>query len=146
MEVISFWKCRQQIVELLTCLKSSVSEHLWTVNMTKGLEDCLNLQGRFLSYFYTNLTGNQLGKFCFCSTRNFETVCQHIDTRWQVFSLSKSECLTSPIQMQLPQIKKIFSIFFCITKIYIQFPILWKKRWTSEVISFWNYISVKRSV
>ena len=33
-------------------------------------------------------------------------------TRGQVFSLSKSECLTEPIQMQLSQNQKIFLEFF----------------------------------
>ena len=34
--------------------------------------------------------------------------------------------------------KNIFSVFFCISGIYIKFEILWKIRWASEVISFWN--------
>ena len=35
--------------------------------------------------------------------------------------------------------KNIFSIFICISVIYIQLGILWKKRWASVVICFWNY-------
>ena len=35
--------------------------------------------------------------------------------------------------------KHIFSIFFSISKIYIKFWILLKKRLALEVISFWNY-------
>ena len=35
--------------------------------------------------------------------------------------------------------KTIFSIFFCISRIYNKLRILSKKRWASEVISFWNY-------
>ena len=43
--------------------------------------------------------------------------------------------------MQLSQNeKKNFPIFFSISKIYIKFWILSKKRWALEVISFWNYI------
>ena len=34
-----------------------------------------------------------------------------MDNRWQVFSLSKSECLTQPIQMRLSQNQKILSQF-----------------------------------
>ena len=35
--------------------------------------------------------------------------------------------------------KYIFSPFLKISEIYIQFGTLWKKRWASEVIYFWNY-------
>ena len=35
--------------------------------------------------------------------------------------------------------KNIFSIFFCISQIFIKFVLLCKKRSASEVICFWNY-------
>ena len=35
--------------------------------------------------------------------------------------------------------ENIFWISFCISGIYIKFGILWKRRWASEVICFWNY-------
>ena len=35
--------------------------------------------------------------------------------------------------------KNIFSIFFCISEIYIKFGILSKRRWASEIICFQNY-------
>ena len=35
-----------------------------------------------------------------------------IDTRWQVFSFTKSQCLTQQIQMQLFSNQKIFAKFF----------------------------------
>ena len=37
------------------------------------------------------------------------------------------------------KIKRFYQIFFCISGIYIKFGILWKRRWASEYISFWNY-------
>ena len=58
----------------LKCLKSPVSEHLWTVNMLRGPKHCLLFE--------------------------------------KLFSLSKSERLTEPIQMQLSPNQKIFSQFF----------------------------------
>ena len=36
--------------------------------------------------------------------------------------------------------KNIFGIFFCISRIYQKFGILWRKRWALEVICFWYYI------
>ena len=62
-----------------------------------------------------------------------------MDTRGQVLSLSKSECLTESIQMELSQNQKLFAKFSFICKICIKFWILWKRRWSSEIISFWNY-------
>ena len=37
---------------LLKCLKSPVSEHLWTVNMLNGPKDCLNLHGSIFVRFF----------------------------------------------------------------------------------------------
>ena len=44
-EVISFWNYRLQNMDLITCPKSPLLEHLWRVNMLKGLKNCLNLHG-----------------------------------------------------------------------------------------------------
>ena len=42
--------------------------------------------------------------------------------------------------MQLIQNQKTLSQFsFCISGIYIEFGILWNKRWASELIRSWNY-------
>ena len=93
----------------------------------------------FLSYFLSTMKEKQVQKICFSGIWNLQTVCQHIDTQWRAFSLSKSESLTQPIQMQLYQIKKYFRNFFYISGIYTKFAILWRKRWTAEVICFWIY-------
>ena len=54
--------------------------------------------------------------------------CKHIDTRWQVFSLSRSECFTQPIEMQLSPNQKIFSEFFsAFPESALKFRILWEK-------------------
>ena len=58
------------------------------------------------------LKENQLKKLCLSSIWNLETVCWHIDIRWKVFSPSKSECLTQPIQMELSNNLKVFFSFF----------------------------------
>ena len=50
-EGISFWNCRVEMLGLLTCLKRFGLEHLWTVNMLKGLKDCLNMHA---SIFFDN--------------------------------------------------------------------------------------------
>ena len=52
LEVICFWNYTLQKAGLLKCLKRSVSEHLWTVNMLKGPKHCLNLHGRIFSHIF----------------------------------------------------------------------------------------------
>ena len=112
LSVICFWNYRLQKGELLKCLKIPKPEHLWAVNMLRGQKHCLNQYGSILSYFIISMKKNQLEKFSLSSIWNLETVRLHIDTRWKVFSLSKSECLTQPIQMQLSPNQKLFSEFF----------------------------------
>ena len=51
-ETISFWSYRFQKSGLLKCQNNPMSENLWTVNMLKGLKDCLNLHGgNFVIFF-----------------------------------------------------------------------------------------------
>ena len=51
-DVILFWNYRLENAELLKCLKSLVSEHLWTIKMLKCLKDFLNLQGSIFVIFF----------------------------------------------------------------------------------------------
>ena len=66
----------------------------------------------FLSDFLINVKENRPEHIRFSSIWNLETVCKHIDTHSDAFSLSKSEYLTQPIQMQLSLNQKMFSEFF----------------------------------
>ena len=111
-QAITFWNYRLEKVGFLKCLKSLLSEDLWTVNMLKVPKDCLNLHGSIFVIFFDNFEKNQLEKFCFLSIWILETVCKHTQTWWQVFCLVKSKCLTQSIQMQLSQNQKVFSLFF----------------------------------
>ena len=64
-EVISFWYFRLQKAELLQSLKSSLSEHLWTVNMLKGPKDYFNLHGSIFVRFFDNSERKSARKFLF---------------------------------------------------------------------------------
>ena len=81
-DVICFWNYRVQNVGPLKYLKSPVSEHLRTVNMLKNTKDCLNLHGSIFFVFSDHSERKSAPKFCFRSLWNLETVCEHIDTRW----------------------------------------------------------------
>ena len=107
--------------------------------MLKGRKHCLNMHKSIFVIFLCTLKGYQVEKLCFSSIWNSEIVCYHIDTRWQVFSLSKCECLAEPIQMQLSQNLRLLAQFSLISVIYIKSWILWKRRWSLEVICFLNY-------
>ena len=64
-------------------------------------------------------------------------------TYWQpmrsILSQEKRVFNTTNSNATISKSKNIFSIFFCISVIYIKFEILWKKRWASQAICFWNY-------
>ena len=47
-----FRNYRLQKAGLVKCLKSPVSEHLWTANMLKGPKRCFNLHGRIFLIFF----------------------------------------------------------------------------------------------
>ena len=53
-QAISFWNYRLEKVRFLKCLKSLVSEHLWTVNMLKGPKYYLILYGSIFVIFFDN--------------------------------------------------------------------------------------------
>ena len=98
--------------ELLKCPKSPVSEHLWTVKILKGLKHCLHLHRSIFVIFFDNSERKSAPKTIFLKYLKSWDCFQNIDTRWEVFSLSKSECLTQPIQMQLSNNQKKCSEFF----------------------------------
>ena len=75
---------------LIKCIKRSESQHLWTVNILKALKHCSTLLRSSFSYFLVTRRELKCKKFCLCSIWNLQTVCQHIDSRWQVFSLVKT--------------------------------------------------------
>ena len=43
---------QMQKARLVKCLKSSVSEHLWTINMLKCPKDCWNLHESYFIIFF----------------------------------------------------------------------------------------------
>ena len=110
--MVCLWNFSLKLVGLLKNLKSPVSEHLLTVNILKGSETVLKPAEQYFCHIFWCLWKEIGWKIFFSSISNLETVCYHIDTRWQVFSRSKSECLTQPIQMQLSPNRKLFAQCF----------------------------------
>ena len=51
-EVINFRNYRLEKAGFFKCLKSQVSEQLWTVNMLKCPKDCINLHGSIFGIFF----------------------------------------------------------------------------------------------
>ena len=64
-ELISFWNYRLQKAALLKCLKSFVSEYLWTLNMLKAPKDCLDLHGSILVIFFDHSESKSARKILF---------------------------------------------------------------------------------
>ena len=61
-EVICFWNYRLQKAGLLKCLKSPLSEHLWTLNMLNGVKHCINLHSSIFVIFFDHSEKNQRWK------------------------------------------------------------------------------------
>ena len=62
-EMICFWNYWLEKLGLLKCLKSSVSQHLWTVNSLKCPKDCLNLHGSIFVIFLHQFERKSARKF-----------------------------------------------------------------------------------
>ena len=74
-----------------------------------------------LSNFFISLKEHHFEKLFLSSIWNLETIYEDIDSRWQVFSLGKSECLTKSIQMIFSLKPKIYSEVFSISETYVKF-------------------------
>ena len=115
-----------QNLGLLKCPKSTVSEHLWTVNNLKVPKHCINLND---SIFVISFNQSE-------TLRLFV----NIFTPDDMYSLSvKAMFNATNSNATISKSENIFWFFFCIYGIYIKFEILWRKRWASEVICFRNY-------
>ena len=63
-----------------------------------------------------------------------------MDIQWQVFSISKSECLTKPFQMQLSHNRETFAQFFsAFVKSASNLKDFERKYEPQKVICFWDY-------
>ena len=111
-DVICFLNYRLQKARLLKCLKRPVSEYFRPVNILKAPKHCLNIHSGIFIIFFDHSERKWAEKYDLSTVWNLETVWEHIETGWNVFSLSKSECLMQPIQMQLSRNRIIFSRFF----------------------------------
>ena len=63
--MICIWNYRLQKSGLIKCLKSNVSEHLWTVNILKGPSDYLNLHVTIFVIFFDHSERKSARKFFF---------------------------------------------------------------------------------
>ena len=60
-----FLQLHTEKCELLKCLKSSKSEHLWTVNMLKEPIECSNLRGSIFLRFFDDSENKSAQKILF---------------------------------------------------------------------------------
>ena len=64
-EVICFRNYRLQNARLLQCIKSRVSEHLWSINMWKCPKHCLNLHSSIFVIFFNHSEMKSVPKILF---------------------------------------------------------------------------------
>ena len=103
-------------------------------------ETLLKPKRQYLCYIFWSLWKKISSKYSFLGVSEIFRLFVNILSPDDKYSLSKSECLTQPMHIQLSEkSKKNLLISFCTSRIYIKFLILSKKSWASEVISFWKY-------
>ena len=70
-----FPKCLLPKTRLDKCLKSRLSEALWTENMENWSKQCSNLNDRIFTKFLNTVKVVALEKVSFSDTQNPQTVC-----------------------------------------------------------------------
>ena len=125
---------------LLKSLKSSVSAHLWTVNMLKSAKNCLNLHGSMFVIFFDHSETKGAPKSIFLLVSEIFRLFLNILTPDDMYCISvKASVYRDQFKCYYVQIKNYLLIFFCTSGISITFGILLKTGWSSEVICCWNY-------
>ena len=130
--MIFFWNYRLHRARLLKYLKSPVSEYLWTANMLKGPKDCWNLRSSIFFIFFWLISKEISSKICVLVVSDILRLFANILTPDEKYSLSlKASVLRNQFKSILSKLKNVFSIYFCISRIYIKFEKLWKIIWSS---------------
>ena len=125
---------------LLKCPKSRVSQHLWTVKMLKCPKHFKNLYCTiFLKFFDHSETKNAPKILFYYFLKSWDCLLTYWHPLTSIVSQSKRVFNSTNSNAIIFKWKNIFWIFLCISGIYIKSEILWKKRWVSENIFFWNY-------
>ena len=124
---------------LFKCIKGLVSENLLAVNVLTSPKNSWNLRkSTFLllfhfseriwfreKYFSSDLRFEDCLLKRWLRTTSILVVIERI-YRYQF----KSNCLKN---------HKVFAEFFCSFRIYIKFPMFWKRQWASWIKCFWSY-------
>ena len=103
---------RLQKAWLIKCLKSPMSEHLWTVSMLKGPKHCLNLHGSSFVKFFGHYRRTQVRKNSGLVVSDILRLFLNILNPNDKYSVSVKVCLKEPIPMQLPIKPKILTQFY----------------------------------
>ena len=106
-DVICFWNYRMQNVGLFKCLKSVRARTLMDIQHVKGSEWLLKSARQYFCHTFLSLWQKISPKISVLVGAEILRLFGNI-----VISLSKRECLTPPIQIQIPQNQKWFSIVF----------------------------------
>ena len=74
-----------------------------------------------------NLAEVELAKVCLSQIRNLRTICKDIDCRVHAFQLQYPEFPLTTSNGVILETKTFFSIFNCVSEMYIKFRTFWKK-------------------
>ena len=124
---------------LLKRLKGLASAHHSVINVLTGSKHCWSQHGTTIFLFFNEFEIIELENGCLSHIGNLQTVCQHVDSRWQVFPSLYADFLTTTSKAVISKRNCFFSIFDCISEMCMKFRTFWEKRKVSYPNYYRNY-------
>ena len=112
-------------------LESLASEHHSIITVLTSSKHRWKQQRTTIMPFSNEFQVNWVKKDCFTLIKNLKTVCQHIDSRWQVFLRQYAEFSLTNSNAIISKTEDFFRIFYCISEMCMKFRTFWKKGWVS---------------
>ena len=113
---------------LLKRLKDLASAHHSVINVLTGSKHCWSQHGTTIFLLFNEIEIIELEDVCLRHMWNLQTVCSHVDSRWQVFPSQYADFLTTISKALISKRNGCFSIFYCISEMFMKFRTFWKKR------------------
>ena len=124
---------------LLKRLKGLSSALYLVINVLTGSKHCWSQHRSTIFLFFNEFEIIELENICLSHIWNLQTVCKHVDSRWQVFPSLYADFLTTTFKAFIAKRNGCFSIFYCISEICMKFRTFRKKRRVSQPNYYRNY-------
>ena len=120
--------CTTIFLFLLKRLKGLASAHHSAKNVLTGSKHCWSQHGASIFLLFNEIEIIELENVCLSHNWNLQTVCSHVDSRWQELPSLYADFLTTISKAFISKRNGCFSIFYCISEMCMKVRTLWKKR------------------